>query len=84
MGATCACFPWMRVKNLASRALVLAARQMSGDWLVHYGYAPVLLETSVDGSGYSGACYRAANWLALGKTVGRGWMDRHHRVDRLS
>lgn len=70
-------FPWVRVKNLASRALALAARRIRGDWLARYGYGPVLLETFVDGSRYSGTCYRAANWLALGKTAGRGRMDRH-------
>jgi len=70
-------FPWVQVKNLASRALAVAARRIRGDWLARYGYGPVLLETFVDGSRYAGTCYRAANWLALGQTAGRGRMDRH-------
>jgi len=70
-------FPWVRVKHLASRALAVAAQRISGDWQARYGYAPVLLETFVDGSRYAGSCYRAANWLALGQTAGRGRMDGH-------
>jgi hypothetical protein len=34
------------------------------------------LETLVDPARFRGTCYRAANWLALGETVGRGRMDR--------
>jgi hypothetical protein len=71
-------FPWVRVKNLASRALALAARQIQGDWLREYCYAPVLLETLVDASLYRGTCYRAANWRYLGETKGRGRNDRRH------
>ena len=37
---------------------------------------PLLLETLVDPTRFQGTCYRAANWLALGETVGRGRMDR--------
>lgn len=69
-------FPWVKVKNLASRALALAARRIRDDWQERYGYAPVLLETFVDGSRYSGTCYRAADWIELGETAGRGRMDR--------
>ena len=69
-------FPWVKVKNLASRVLGLVARRIRDDWQRRYGYAPVLLETFVDGSRYSGTCYRAANWIELGETAGRGRMDR--------
>jgi hypothetical protein len=37
------------------------------------------LETLVDRRRYAGTCYRAANWVALGETSGRGREDRHHR-----
>jgi hypothetical protein len=70
-------FPWVRVKNLASRALGLAARRLGEDWERRYGYRPVLLETFVDPALYAGSCYRAANWTCLGLTKGRGRQDRH-------
>lgn len=69
-------FPWVKVKNLASKALSLAIKQVPVDWNERYGYAPVLLETFVDTQHYTGTCYRAANWLDLGLTAGRGRMDR--------
>ena len=72
-------FPWVQVKNLASRALGLAARQVGQDWQRRYGYRPVLLETFVDPQRYRGTCYQAANWVQLGETAGRGRMDRHTR-----
>jgi hypothetical protein len=70
-------FPWIRVQNLASRALSMAARRIQADWLEAYCYAPVLLETFVDSSLYRGTCYKAANWIYLGETQGRGRLDRH-------
>ena len=72
-------FPWVKVKNLASKALSLAARQVSADWREQYGFKPVLLETFVDEGLYQGTCYQAANWLLLGQTTGRGRMDRYHQ-----
>lgn len=70
-------FPWVHVRNLASKALSLVAKQIRGDWAERYHYSPVLLETFVDKTLYNGTCYRAANWLCLGETCGRGRMDRH-------
>lgn len=70
--------PWVRVKNLASTMLSLAVRQLRVDWPRHYGNELVLAETLVDTSRYSGHCYRAANWIHLGETTGRGRMDREH------
>lgn len=72
-------FPWVKVKNLASKALSLAVRQVSADWQEQYGFKPVLLETFVDEELYQGTCYQAANWLSLGQTTGRGRMDRYHQ-----
>jgi hypothetical protein len=71
-------FPWVKVKNLASRVLALAVRRIRDDWQARYGYRPVLLETFVD-LRHTGTCYRAANWIELGQTAGRGRMDRHTR-----
>jgi hypothetical protein len=68
--------PWVHVKGLASHLLGLCARQLPQDWHRRYGVRPLLLETLVDPARFRGTCYRAANWLPLGQTVGRGRMDR--------
>lgn len=70
--------PWARIANLASVVLSRALRQLRSDWLAHYGVEPLLVETLVDSSRYRGHCYRAANWIELGETAGRGRMDRQH------
>ena len=72
--------PWVRVKGLASKILALAARQMPSDWESHYGHRPLLLETLVDASRFRATCYRAANWIHVGQTAGRGRMDREHKT----
>lgn len=71
--------PWVRVPGLASKILGHCARQLPGDWEHLYGYRPLLLETLVEEERFRGTCYRAANWLAVGRTQGRGRMDREHR-----
>lgn len=71
-------FPWINVPNLASHVLSLATKQIGDDWLSVHGYRPVLIETFVDTTKYSGTCYRAANWQYLGKTRGRGRFDPKH------
>jgi len=70
--------PWVASKHLASKLLGLAARRLPADWLSRYGYRPVLLETFVDKRRFSGTCYKAANWLRLGDTQGRGKLDTAH------
>ena len=70
--------PWVRSRHLASKLLGLAARRFPGDWQARYGYRPVLLETFVEKQRFSGTCYRAANWLYLGDTRGRGKLDTAH------
>jgi hypothetical protein len=70
--------PWAHVKNLASVVLSLAARRIATDWYRRYRVEILLLETLVDTSRYNGTCYRAANWVSLGQTTGRGRMDRLH------
>lgn len=72
--------PWVQVRGLASKILARCARQLPDDWQQRYGYRPLLLETLVDVSRFRGTCYRAANWIALGTTTGRGRMDRHHQA----
>ena len=72
--------PWVRIPHLASHILARAARQLPADWQAHYGITPVLLETLVDPARYRGICYRAANWIEVGLTQGRGRMDRSGRA----
>jgi hypothetical protein len=72
--------PWVSVKGLASKILSLAARQLPEDWQQRYGYRPLLLETLVDPVRFRGTAYRAANWIRLGQTQGRGRMDRDHQA----
>jgi hypothetical protein len=71
--------PWVRVKGLASKILARSARQVPNDWQTRYGYRPLLLETLVDTQRFRGTCYRAANWVHVGQTAGRGRMDREHQ-----
>jgi len=68
--------PWVHVKNLASHVLAQVARRVRADWEAAYGVRPLLLETFVDRRRFHGTCYRAANWVWLGETQGRGRMDR--------
>jgi hypothetical protein len=70
--------PWVRVKNLASLVLSRTVRRLRGDWARRYGVELLLVETLVDRERYSGHCYRAANFVELGETSGRGRMDREH------
>jgi len=72
--------PWVRVKGLASKILAHCARQLPENWERFYGSRPLLLETLVDAQRFRGTCYRAANWIYLGQTTGRGRMDREHKA----
>jgi hypothetical protein len=64
--------PSVRVKCLASWVLARVQARLAQDWQQLYGYAPRLLETYVERGRFAGTCYRAANWLLLGTTAGRG------------
>ncbi len=68
--------PWITVRNLASRLLAVVAKQLPEDWHARYGFRPVLLETFVQQDRFRGTCYRAANWIHVGETQGRGKLDR--------
>jgi len=72
--------PWVKVPHLASHLLGRMARQISADWQRVYGHPIHYLETFVDRDRYKGTSYRAANWLCLGQTTGRGIKDKQHRV----
>jgi hypothetical protein len=67
--------PWVHCPNLASRLLSMATRRLGQDWLQRYAYCPVLVETFVETARFRGTCYKAANWIYLGDTQGRGKLD---------
>lgn len=71
--------PWLQVKNLASRVLSKAVRQMTIDWQERYAVEPLLVETLVDPTRYRGTCYRAANWVDLGRTRGQARVYRQRK-----
>jgi Domain of unknown function (DUF4338)/Transposase DNA-binding/Transposase Tn5 dimerisation domain len=71
--------PRWRVPHLASHVLALAMKCLGSDWRGRYGYEPVLVETFIDKERFEGTCYRAANWIEVGETQGRGRQDASHR-----
>jgi hypothetical protein len=71
-------FPWVKVPHLASHILGAAARRIDGDWREKYGQGLEWLETFVERGRFVGTCYRAANWVHVGSTRGRGRQDRKH------
>jgi hypothetical protein len=74
--------PWVEVPHLASHLLGRVARVIADDWRRRYGHPVVYLETFVEPARFRGTCYRAANWLELGLTTGRGKDDRTNRANR--
>ena len=74
--------PWVRVPHLASHILGLMVRRISKEWEAIYSHPLYFLETFVDVEKYPGTCYRAANWIYLGQTTGRGKDDLTHRPNR--
>ncbi len=69
--------PRVRCKNLASYLLGRVLRRLQADFQARYAYVPYLVETFV-GPDQEGTCFRAANFLYLGTTQGRG---RHAPVN---
>jgi hypothetical protein len=72
--------PWVKVANLASSVLGACLRRLRADWQSRYGHDLCLVETFVDRSRFAGTCYKAANWLCIGATKGRGRQDRYKRI----
>lgn len=73
--------PWVQVPHLASHLLSLVAGRVRQDWHRKYARPLRLIETFVDTSRFSGGCYAAAQWIALGQTTGRTRQDRRHQVN---
>jgi hypothetical protein len=74
--------PWVEVPHLASHILGSMAKRLSADWVRLYRHPIYFLETFVDPARFRGTCYRAANWILLGLTTGRGKDDQTHRPNR--
>ena len=56
----------------------MCSKRILSDWFTIYAYRPVLLETFVERDRFKGTCYRAANWIYVGETQGRGKKDTHY------
>lgn len=63
--------PTVKVANLASHVLALTLARLPDDWYQRYQVRPVMVETFVDPSRFTGTCYQAANWIEVGHTAGR-------------
>jgi hypothetical protein len=74
--------PWVQVPHLASYILGRIAHRLSEDWEGLYGHPIYFLETFVDPERFRGTCYRAANWVLVGRTTGRGKDDQTGRPNR--
>ena len=74
--------PWVSVPHLASHILGRMARTLSADWQRLYGHPIYFVETFIDPRRFRGTCYRAANWVWMGVTTGRGKDDQAHKANR--
>ena len=74
--------PWIEVRHLASHLLGGMAKRLSSDWEAVYAHPLYYLESFVDPERFAGTCYRAANWLFLGRTTGRGKADQTKKPNR--
>jgi len=74
--------PWVRVEHLASHILGRMATRISDDWEQMYGHPLYFLETFIDPERFRGTCYRAANWVLMGRTTGRGKQSNSYVPNR--
>ena len=74
--------PWVKIPHLASHLLGWMARELSREWEKVYAHPVYFAETFIDITRYRGTCYRAANWVYLGETTGRGKDDQTKRANR--
>jgi len=74
--------PWVRVSCLASHLLGKMVKILPVDWARIYNHPLHYLETFVDRERFPGTCYRAANWLYIGRTTGRGKNDQTGKANR--
>jgi hypothetical protein len=74
--------PWIKVSCLASHILGAMTRRLPKEWERVYNHPLHYLETFIDQERFHGTCYRAANWISIGKTTGRGKNDQTYKVNR--
>jgi hypothetical protein len=74
--------PWVRVPHLASHLLSRMTRMLPQEWQKVYGHPVYFAETFVDTTRHRGTCYRAANWIFMGRTTGRGKNDQTKKPNR--
>lgn len=72
--------PWVQSKNLASKILSLTIRLLPDDWEKRYNIRPVLMESFVQKNLFAGTCYKAANWINVGETKGRGKLGPSRKI----
>jgi len=74
--------PWVRVPHLASHILGKMTSTLSQDWERMYDHPVYFAETFIDPGRFRGTCYRAANWVLMGHTTGRGKNDHTNKPNR--
>lgn len=77
-----------QLPNLATRAMGLCLRRLSGDWQKVYGHPIVMVESFVDRQLFRATAYKAGGWEALGyssgfKRVSQDFYQRHDRPKEL-
>jgi len=72
--------PWVKVEHLASHILGKVARRIRDDWIEKYAHPVYMIETFVECGRFSGTCYKASNWIYVGKTKGRSRNDRYNTL----
>jgi hypothetical protein len=72
--------PWVQSKNLASKILSLTIRLLPDNWEKRYNIRPVLMESFVQKNRFAGTCYKAANWINVGETKGRGKLGPSRKI----
>ena len=72
----------MAARHLALHLLGRIARRLSADWQAVYAYPVYFVETFIDPQRFAGTCYRAANWVVMGRTTGRGKDAPTRQVNR--
>jgi hypothetical protein len=72
--------PWIQSKNLAYKILSLTIRLLPDDWEKRYNIRPVLMESFVQKNRFAGTCYKAANWINVGETKGRGKLGPSRKI----
>jgi hypothetical protein len=62
----------VKCSNLVSKVLSVVLGRLPEDWQERYGVRPLLVETYVDRSKFTGLSLSVSNWLRVGVSSGRG------------